>query len=188
MIDFDNSNPGPRRDPGSSVRPQRRTAQLVRDAALRRVAVTRTGVIVSSAGLTAGFVVLVADTAPGKTYKTSSRSSAPSKTAAQAAARHRGTRSLAAALPPLATPSQLGLAAASAGSGGTSTGAAPTGAASTGAASTGAASTGAASATSPAQAATSATSAATATQPAGTATGSAPVAPVQQAPVVSGGS
>jgi hypothetical protein len=185
MIEFDDSNrPGAQRGPGRTDRPQRRAAQLARDAALRRVALTRTGVIVSSAGLTAGFVVLVADTAPGKTYKTSSRSGAVKKSAAPAAARHRGTRSLAASLPPLATPSQLGLAAA------------PTGAASTSATSTGASATSTgssttstgASATSPTQAATSATSAAAATQPSGTTTGSAPVAPVQQAPVVSGGS
>ncbi|MHB8691422.1 MAG: hypothetical protein ACYDHH_09270 [Solirubrobacteraceae bacterium] len=106
MIEFDDSNRrGMRRDPGRPDRPQRRAAQLARDAALRRVALTRTGVIVSSAGLTVGFVVLVADTAPGKTYKTSSRSSAAGKTAAPTAA----------SLPPLETPGQLGLPAASTG-------------------------------------------------------------------------
>ena len=74
---------------------ERRAAQLTRDAALRRVVRARTGLIVGSAGLTAGLAVFVADTAPGKTYNRGH--------AVRAAVIRQ------AALPPLATPRELGL-------------------------------------------------------------------------------
>jgi hypothetical protein len=71
----------------------RREAQRTRDQALRRIARTRFGVIAGSAGLTAGLVVVVADTAPGKTHHASAARPVASVTA----------------LPPLETPGQLGL-------------------------------------------------------------------------------
>jgi hypothetical protein len=77
----------------SNLPPERRVAQLNRDEALRRIVRARTGLIIGSAGVTAGIAVFVADTAPGKTYK------AASKTPVVRAA----------ALPPLASPRALGL-------------------------------------------------------------------------------
>lgn len=146
---------------------ERRTAQLTRDAALRRVIRARTGVLVGSAGLTAGLAVLVADTAPGKTYKYK-----PASAVVRAAA-----------LPPLATARELGLHPASpkprAATTNTST-----------SASTQSQTATQSTATQPAATATQPTP--TATQPAVTATQAAPAppvpAPAAPAPVVSGGS
>jgi hypothetical protein len=146
---------------------ERRTAQLTRDAALRRVVRARTGLIVGSAGLTAGLAVFVADSAPGKTYKHTSAS--------------RPTVIREAALPPLASPGQLGLhpmhhatadTVSSSRPGSTATATQPT-----------------PTATQPTPTATQPTP--TATQPAPIATQPAPAPPVATsapAPVVSGGS
>jgi hypothetical protein len=55
-------------EPGGPDAVRRRFAQRQRDAALRRISRVRTGVIVATVGLCAGFAALVADIAPGKTY------------------------------------------------------------------------------------------------------------------------
>jgi predicted component of type VI protein secretion system len=80
--------------PGPENRPD---ARLKRDAALRRVGRARRWVIGSSAALTAGFAVLVAEVAPGHS---AAASNAKSSSAASQPA-----------MPAVASPSSLGLSA-----------------------------------------------------------------------------
>jgi hypothetical protein len=151
----------------------RQSAELRRDAALRRVARLRTGLIAGTAGLTAGFAALVAATAPGKTYHAASsvdaRVTASSVPASQ--------------LPPLATARELGLRAGRAPNAVRST-KAPSPSASGSAASNAAPATAPASAPATAPASAPATATAPAAVPA-----PVPVpAPAPVAPVSSGGS
>jgi hypothetical protein len=83
-------------DPGPGPE-NRSNARLKRDAALRRVGRTRRWVIGSSAALTAGFAVLVAEVAPGHSAAASNANS--SSAASQPA------------MPAVASPSSLGLSA-----------------------------------------------------------------------------
>jgi hypothetical protein len=80
--------------------PERQSdARLKRDAALRRVGRTRRWVIGSSAALTAGFAVLVAEVAPGHS---AAASNAKSSSAVSQPA-----------MPAVASPGELGLSAPS---------------------------------------------------------------------------
>jgi uncharacterized membrane protein YgcG len=85
-------------------RRSRSLAQLERDRALERISRTRRWLLAGAAALTAGFAALVSAIAPGKSY--GARRSTPFTPAR--ARGHAGTRT-AAALPPLASPSSLGL-------------------------------------------------------------------------------
>jgi hypothetical protein len=78
-------------------------AQLERDAALGRVGRTRRWIILSAAGLTAGFAALVSAIVPGKSLgaKTVTRTAKIVPNSARPAA--------SATMPPLATAGQLGL-------------------------------------------------------------------------------
>ncbi len=96
----------PRYDPAHPAAPDRPSAPLLRDAALRRVGRARTRLIAAAAGLSAALVALVADTAPGKTYRRTT-AAVPAATARSRAPR---TARAATRMPPLATPGQLGLA------------------------------------------------------------------------------
>jgi hypothetical protein len=87
------------RDPRISP-DDRSDARLRRDQALRRVGHTRRWVIGSSAALTAGFAVFVADVAHGRSSSATPRPrSATGRPASQAEP----------ALPPVASPTDLGL-------------------------------------------------------------------------------
>ncbi|MFL5831133.1 MAG: hypothetical protein ACJ76X_14560 [Solirubrobacteraceae bacterium] len=87
-------------------------AQLERDAALRRVSWTRRWVIAGAGALSAGFAALVASVAPG--HSLASSRAAVAKQATTSASSGTPTRTGAAAtrtprMPPLASPSDLGL-------------------------------------------------------------------------------
>jgi F0F1-type ATP synthase membrane subunit c/vacuolar-type H+-ATPase subunit K len=88
-------------DPRSSRSRSRRNpsaAQLQRDEALTRLTRIRRGVILSAAGLTVGIAGLVSALAPGRSFGASSTSASNAR--AQLGGR---------AMPPLASPSALGL-------------------------------------------------------------------------------
>lgn len=90
-------------------------AGLQRDAALIRISRTRRALFVGAAVLSAGLAAVVSAIAPGRslgakpTLRTGASSSAVSTTASIAGAA--ATRSSAAQMPPLASPSELGLQA-----------------------------------------------------------------------------
>jgi hypothetical protein len=93
--------------PGSLVRVQS-TAQVARDEAIQRTGVTRRAVIGGAAALTAGIAAFVSAIAPGRTLGASRTYKAPVTTTSAGTAR---TASSAPQMPPLASASQLGLAA-----------------------------------------------------------------------------
>ena len=97
-------------DPGRPVRMQHRKseAQLHRDAALRRITRTRGWVIAASAALTAGVAAYVSASAPGRTLGAKMKGD----TFVSTGSTHRRTTTQ--RMPPLATPSQLGLIAGAA--------------------------------------------------------------------------
>jgi hypothetical protein len=91
----------------SDMRNARRSQSLAareRDAALGRVGRTRRWVILGAAGLTAGFAALVSSVAPGKTLK-AGHATVRSEAASTTSPRSTGSTKM----PPLASPSQLGL-------------------------------------------------------------------------------
>ncbi|HEY1508407.1 MAG TPA: hypothetical protein VGF93_05360 [Solirubrobacteraceae bacterium] len=91
-------------DPGPGPE-NRSNARLKRDAALRRVGRTRRWVIGSSAALTAGFAVLVAEVAPGHSAAASNAKSGSAAKSSSAASQP--------AMPAVASPGELGLSAPS---------------------------------------------------------------------------
>jgi hypothetical protein len=84
----------------SAVRRNQSLAQLERDAALGRVARTRRWVSAGAAALTAGFAALVSSVAPGRTLSARGSVRAPATRASVVASTQ---------MPPLASPSSLGL-------------------------------------------------------------------------------
>jgi len=90
-------------DNRGAARRRQSVAQLERDAALDRIGRTRRWVIAGAAGLTAAFAALVSAIAPGRTLA----ARAPGGGVAEA---RTSTQSASPAqMPPLASPSQLGL-------------------------------------------------------------------------------
>lgn len=80
-------------------------AQLERDAALKRISRTRRWVLIGAAALTAGFAFLVSALAPGRSLGAKSQRIGAAAVPRSSAA----ARSTAPAMPPLATPTELGL-------------------------------------------------------------------------------
>lgn len=96
MIGDERPSPG-RADPA--------LATLHRDAALSRVSHTRKLVYAGAAALTGGIAWLAATAAPGRTLGTSTQARSTGVTSAQSS----GSSSAGQTLPPLASPSELGL-------------------------------------------------------------------------------
>jgi flagellar protein FliO/FliZ len=89
----------------SSARPDPALATLHRDAALSRVSNTRKLVAAGAAALTAGLAWLAATATPGRTLGTTGQS----RSAGVTPAPNSGSSSASQSLPPLASPSDLGL-------------------------------------------------------------------------------
>jgi hypothetical protein len=98
----------------SGIRDRRSSAQLERDHALERVGLTRRIVIGGAGALTAGITALVWAIAPGHTLGASTRPSASGASTASTASATPSTSVSSNRMPPLATPSQLGLVAGAA--------------------------------------------------------------------------
>lgn len=92
------------------TRDRRSEAQLQRDDALQRVGWTRRAVIGGAAALTAGISAFVSAIAPGHTLGATTRASRVVSSASTRSTRAAATTRM----PPLASPSQLGLVAGAA--------------------------------------------------------------------------
>jgi hypothetical protein len=92
---------------------RRSAAQLARDGAIRRIVLTRRFVIAAAAGLTAGIAAFVSAVAPGRTLGATNARYAAAYQQYLAERAHASTAS-STKMPPLASPSALGLVAGAA--------------------------------------------------------------------------